>query len=115
MKSMCTEVNDEQHDASQMGTSEIEYNLASPDIEELIEDAGTDGSTSTTVEFDGNNAHKAIVVKEMSNSDANSSSYDMLRRVRGYSENVVMPGADDYINTDECVIYRRCIGCKGAD
>ena len=82
----CNEDNNEQQDASQMERSNIEDNLASLDIEELIEDEGTSGAISATIELNGKNVHKATVVKGMFNSDANSSSNDRLLRVRGYSQ-----------------------------
>ena len=53
---------------SQMERSNIEDNLAPLDIEELIEDEGTAGATSTTIELDGKNVHKATVVKGTLNS-----------------------------------------------
>ena len=81
----CNEDNNEQQDAPQMERSNIEDNLASLDIKELMEDEANAGATPTTIELDGKNVHKATVVKGMFNSDANSSYNDRLRRGRGYS------------------------------
>ena len=67
---------DDEHNTSEADTNEIEDNLASLEIEELIEEENVIIATSTTVELDGKNVHKASVVKELLNNDANVSSTD---------------------------------------
>ena len=53
---------DDEHNTSEADTNEIEDNLASLEIEELIEEENVIIATSTTVELDGKNVHKASVV-----------------------------------------------------
>ena len=106
---------DDEHNTSEADTNEIEDNLASLEIEELIEEENVIITTSTTVELDGKNVHKASVVKELLNNDANVSSTERLRRVGEYSKNVGIQetiGSDDDVDIDECVMLSDTLSAK---
>ena len=105
---------DDEHNTSEADTNKIEDNLASLEIEELIEEENVIIAISTTVELDGKNVHKASVVKELLNNDTNVSSTERLRRVRGYSKNVGIQetiGSDD-VDLDERVMLGDTLSAK---
>ena len=82
---------------TEIETEETEESIASLEIEEMLQDGGGYDSeavaqNSVFVELDGSSVYKATVVKEVLNGEADLSSTDRLRRVRGYSKH---PGSAD--------------------
>ena len=73
-------VNDEDID---MINEEVEENLSSLEIEEVLTN-GDELGNSITIDVNGKQVHKATVVKELF--ESTGASNDRLRRVRGYSK-----------------------------
>ena len=74
-----------------------EDNIASLEIEEIVQDAGgfdsydKDAPNSIFVEVSGNMVYKATIVKEILSDNVQLSSIDRLRRIRGYTKSILIP------------------------
>ena len=83
--------------------SDVEENLASLEIEEMIQDdTVSERKFSSKVTVDGKEVHKASVIRILLNEDEEQSSNDRLRRVRGYTWYPGKVGED--VDLDDCII-----------
>ena len=94
--------------------SDVEENMASLEIEEMIQDdTVSERNFSSKITVDGKEVHKASVVRIMLNKDEDQSSNDRLRRVRGYTKH---PGrvtdVQDDVDLDDCIMIGDMLAAK---
>ena len=86
--------------------SDVEENLASVEIEEMIQDdTVSERKFSSKVTVDGKEVHKVSVIRILLNEDEEQSSNDRLRRMRGYTWHPGKVGeVQDDVDLDDCII-----------
>ena len=86
--------------------SDVEENLASLEIEEMIQDdTVSERKFPSKVTVNGKEVHKASVIRILLNEDEEQSSNDRLRGVRGYTKHPGKVGeVQDDVDLDDCIM-----------
>ena len=94
--------------------SNVEENLASLEIEEMIQDdTVSERNFSSKVTVDGKKMHKASVIRILLNEEEEQSSSDRLRRVRGYTKHPVkLNEVQDDVDLDDCIMIGDMLAAK---